>query len=250
MENFFDTVETIEDSVGFTYYDTCHLFWLASFALFVVIGCISYRKCTVRGRNVWKKALAAALVADELFKVICLLATGNYLLKYLPLHLCSINIILIAIHAFRPTKLLGNFLYMICIPAAIAALLFPTWTALPAGNFMHIHSFTVHILLAAYPIILTCGGDIRPEINCIPKCLVLLAAMAIPIYFFNLLFGTNFMFLMYAEIGNPLLWFEQNMGSHLIGYPVLLIAVIAVMYLPWQIIKRQRKREHQIESAK
>ena len=35
--------------------------------------------------------------------------------------------------------------------------------------------------------------------------------------------------MIYAEKGNPLYWFEQNWGSHLYGFPVLIAAVIAVM---------------------
>ena len=118
---------------------------------------------------------AVLLIADELFKVIGLAAYGNYTPQYLPLHLCSINILLTAVHAVKPSRLLDNFLYVVCIPAAVAALLFPTWTALPAANFMHIHSFTVHILLAVYPIMLTAGGDIQPRLRFIPNCLAFLA---------------------------------------------------------------------------
>ena len=131
---------------------------------------------------------------------------------------------------FKPTKLVDNFLYLICIPAAFAALLFPTWTALPPTSFMHIHSFTVHILLAAYPIMLTIGGDIRPTILQLPRCLLLLFTMAAAVYGINVWLDTNFMFLMQADDGNPLLLFEKMWGSHLLGFPVLLPAVFAVMY--------------------
>ena len=43
--------------------------------------------------------------------------------------------------------------------------------------------------------------------------------MAVPVYLINLLLDTNFMFLMYAEPGNPLLLFEQYLGHHLWGLP-------------------------------
>lgn len=160
----------------------------------------------------------------------CLLAGGNYRASYLPLHLCSINIFLIALHALHPSRLLDNFLYAICIPAALAALLFPTWVSLPVANFMHLHSFTVHILLASYPIMLTAGGDIRPQARYLPGCVALVLALAVPVYFVNVAFGTNFMFLMQADAGNPLRWFQQAFGSHLVGYPVLAGAVFAAMY--------------------
>ena len=168
-----------------------------------------------------------------------MLALGDrYTLSYLPLHLCSINIFIIAIYTLKPSKIIGAFLYTVCIPGAIAALAFPSWTSLPLGNFMHIHSFTVHILLALYPIVLCVNGDIKVDVKCIPKCLLMLVCMAVPIYFINLIVDTNFMFLMHADEGNPLLLFEQLWGSHLLGYPVIIAGVLIVMYLPVLLFKK------------
>ena len=241
MQYFLDTVETIESGVGFSSFGACHLIWLAAFVVITVVCSLIYKKSGEKARCVWRKVIASLLVADEIFKVTMLVIGDNYSLSYLPLHLCSINIILIAIHAFKPSKLFDNLLYMACIPGAIAALLFPTWTSLPVANFMHLHSFTVHILLALYPIMLTVGGDIYPQAKYIPKSLLTLAIMAVPIYFFNLFFDTNFMFLMSADEGNPLYWFGENWGSHLLGYPVLITAVLIVMYVPLGIYRKLKK---------
>lgn len=134
--------------------------------------------------------------------------------------------------------LLDTFLYFVCLPAACAALLFPTWAPLPPLNFMVIHSFTVHFLLALYPLALTLRGDMDPQPRAFPRCFALLAAMAVPIWFFDRAFGTNFMFLMRAGEGNPLKLFER-FGSHLLGYPVLLAVVFAVMYLILRVLRRR-----------
>lgn len=243
MRYFFDTVETIPEGVGFALFGPCHLLWLAGFAVFTVLCCLVYRRQAPAGRRRMRLVMAALLIADECFKHVCLLTHGEFLPKYLPLHLCSINILLIAIHAVRPSKALDNFLYAICIPGALAALLFPAWTPLPAANFMHIHSATVHILLAAYPIMLTAGGDIRPALWELPRPLLLLAALAAVAYGANLVFGTNFMFLMYAEAGNPLMWFEKTFGSYLVGFPVLGAAVILVMYTPVLLHTRRKGKQ-------
>lgn len=243
MKFFLETVETIEAGNGFSHYDICHITWLVAFILSAIICCIVYRKLNQTRRKIFQKVLALLIVADEIFKMVMLAIGGNYTLEYLPLHLCSINIFLIAIHSFKPYKVLDNFLYYIGLPAALAALLFPSWASLPPANFMHIHSFTVHILLALYPLTLTFGGDIKPDIKLLPKLLLLLVCMAVPIYFINILCNSNYMFLMYADPGNPLLWFEENWGSHLLGYPVLITAVLAVMSAPFLIISAIKKRK-------
>lgn len=243
MKYFFETTETIGADLGFALFSGLHIVWLAVLLLVVVANCIWYRKLSETGRKCWRRTVAWLLIADELFKMGILIGAGNYGVSYLPLHLCSINILIIALHAYRPSLALDGFLYTVCIPGAFAAMLFPTWTSLPLLNGMHLHSFTVHILLALYPIVLTVGGDIKPDIKLLPKTLGLLILMAIPIYGINLLLDTNFMFLMFADPGNPLYLFEQMWGNHLLGFPVIIAGVLLVMYGPIVLIQKLQKKE-------
>lgn len=171
----------------------CHLLWLAGFVLFAVLCSVCYRRADAGSRQIMRRVFAALLLADELFKLTILLWKGLFLPKYLPLHLCSINIFLILIHAIRPSRFLAKFLYLVCMPAALAALLFPSWTELPAANFMHLHSYTVHILLSTYPIMLTAAGEAKAGVRDLPGCLLLMLALAVPAWCFNQAFGTNFM---------------------------------------------------------
>lgn len=242
MNYFLDTTETIPDNVGFSMFGGIHIAWLVFFLIVVVMNCFLYNSLQLKGRCIWRKVVAGLIVLDELFKM-AMLAFGNrYTLSYLPLHLCSINIFIVAIYTFKPNTTIGAFLYTVCIPGALAALIFPSWSSLPFGNFMHMHSFTVHILLALYPIVLCVGGDIKVDVKSIPKCLLMLVCMAIPIYIVNLLLDTNFMFLMYADEGNPLQIFKQLWGSHLLGYPVIIAGVLIVMYMPVLIFKKISER--------
>ena len=103
-------------------------------------------------------------------------------------------------------------------------------------------------MLALYPIMLTAGGDIKPRAKYIPKCLLALLCMAIPVYILNELIDTNYMFLAEAEKGNPLYWFEQNWGNHLLGFPVFMTAIFFVMYAPIEIfIKIKNKKKTSVE---
>ncbi len=243
MKYFLETADTIESGLGFSVFDPLHLFWLAVCVAALVGNSLLYKRLGPDGRDRWKKIVAWLLVADEVFKMVILFCGGNYNVNYLPLHLCSINIFMIFIHAYKPSRVVDNFLYTVCIPGALAAMLFPTWTALPITSGMHLHSFTVHTLLMLYPVVLTANRDIRPEVKSLPKSLGLLVVMAIPIYIINLLLDTNFMFLMSADPGNPLYLFEQIWGSHLLGFPVIITGVLLVMYGPLFLIQKLRKKE-------
>lgn len=238
LQHFLETSETINDGLGFSHFSSLHFVWLMTFAVITIANCLWYRSMGDTGRNRWRKSVAVLLLADELFKVVMLVIGGNYSVDYLPLHLCSINIFLITVHAWKPLDMLGGYLYTVGIPGTLAALLFPTWTGLPILNFMHLHSFTVHILLALYPIVLFAGGDIHPKAKKIPGYLLLLILMAIPIYGINLMLNTNFMFLMSADPGNPLYLFEQMWGSHLLGFPVIIVGVLLVMFVPLELFRK------------
>lgn len=246
MAYFWYTVETIPVGMGFSHYDRLHLFWLALGTVTILLCYLGCRKCGTGSRKVFRRGIAILLIADELFKDIPLLITGRFNLSYLPFELCSINIFLIALHAWKPGKLLDNFLYLVCIPGAMAAMLFPTWTALPGWNFMCIHSFTVHILLVLYPVVLTAAGEIRPDWKEAWKCILLLLGLAGTAKLWNRMWDTNFMFLEYANSGNPLKWFETAWGSHLYGFPVIIAGVILVMYLPWILTEKWRKKNPKI----
>lgn len=247
LEYFWYTSDNIPKGLGFAHYDSLHIGWLAACVGITFLNCLLYRKLGKRRRGTWRKFIAIALIADELFKLIPMLILGTFRVAYLPFQLCSINIFVIAWHAWKPSELTGNFLYTVCIPGALAALLFPTWTKLPAWNYMCIHSFTVHILLFMYPVVLTAGDDIRPSLRELPKSLLILAGFALVALVLNLLWDTNFMFLMSASKGNPLYWFNQNWGSHLWGFPVIIAGVILVLYGPLELFRylktRRRKKQ-------
>lgn len=236
MEHFWYSTDNIPEGLGFSHFSGLHLIWLALMVILAVASALLYRRTGSTGRKAWRIGVAVLLLADELFKQI-----GLWEPDYLPLHLCSINIFLIALHARRPSKLLDNFLYLVCIPGALAALLFPTWTTLPVANIYHIHSSVVHILLVLYPLMQAVNGKLDLHLKYIPRALGLLVLMAIPTYLLNLLLDTNFMFLMRADPGNPLALFEKMWGSHLLGFPVIIAGVVIVMYLPVMISKKLKK---------
>ena len=240
MKYFLETSDTIQEGLGFSHFDSLHIAWLLVFAAVTVTCCIVYRKLGEDGRKKMRYVVASLCVLDEWYMVVCLLIGGNYTPDYLPFHLCSINIYLIAFHALKPNRTLENYLYLVGIPGTLAALIFPSWVKLPLENFMHLHSFTLHILLVLYPIMLTAGGDIKPEPQMLPKCLATLLGLAGVALVVNLIFDTNFMFLMEAKPGNPLYIFQQLFGNHLIGFPIIITAVILVMYLPVIILKKRR----------
>ena len=238
---FFLTSDQIPEGVGFQAYGLTHILWLLAGLIFWIGACIFYRRLSNDKRKIMRTVLGAYIFIQEMAKNLVLIILGQFDWRYLPFHLCGINILLIFFDIFKETKVVRSFLYYFAIPGAMLALLFPNWTEMPVWNFFHINSFTIHILLVLYPLLLVTTDAVATDLKSALKGVGLLVAMAIPVYGLNLLWDTNFMFLMEPDSGNPLELFQQLLGSHLWGFPILLPVVILVMYLPVRIIKSRQK---------
>ena len=240
---FFVTSDHIPEGVGFRAFGLTHILWLlAGFAIWIV-SCVLFAKLSVRQRERVLKGLGTYIFLQEMVKNLVLVLMNEFSWGYLPFHLCGINILLIAFDTIKQTKTVRSFLYYFSIPGAALALFFPNWTKMPVWNFFHLHSFTIHILLVPYPLLLVTTNQVSTELKSAFKGVLLLIAMAIPVYGLNLLWDTNFMFLMKPDSGNPLELFEKLLGSHLWGFPILLPVVILVMHLPLYILKKRNKHD-------
>ena len=238
---FFVTSDHIPEGVGFQAYGLTHILWLLAGAAFWVAACVFFKTLSDDQRKTALKILGIYIFAQEMVKNLVLIIMGEFSWGYLPFHLCGINILLIAFDVLKQTKIVRSFLYYFAIPGALLALLFPNWTEMPVWNFFHLHSFTIHILLVLYPMLLVTTNQAATDLRSALKSVALLVISAIPVYGLNLLWDTNFMFLMKPDSGNPLEMFEKLLGSHLWGFPILLPVVILVMYLPAYLIKNRKQ---------
>ena len=186
-----------------------------------------------------RRVTAGAALAVELLRALLLMLAGEYGLGRLPLHLCALAIYIGFLHSLRGGELTGQFLYAFCMPGAVCALLFPDWSAYPAFHFMSVSSFTLHILLVGYTLMLVAGGELRPDTRRAPACLGIMLLIAVPVYVFDRLMGTNYMFLNWPLPGSPLEWFAfLGRPGYLLGYIPLLAAAWTVIYAPF--VKKRR----------
>ena len=112
MQYFWETVESLKAAkikgVGFKHFDDTHMMWICITLAVCIAGVSLYKSLGTSGRRNMRFAVAALCIADEIYKVVSLSMMGAYTAKYLPLHLCSINIIIIAVHVFKPTQTMDN----------------------------------------------------------------------------------------------------------------------------------------------
>lgn len=230
------------DYVHFELFGPEHLCFLGIYFAAMAAAIVLYRKLGEKGRRNFLYVMAALLIGFELLKHIGSAATGQWEWGFMPLHLCSINIFMCVINAFRHDSFSSEVLYATCLPGAFLAILMPTWTNLPFWNFMNIHSSNIHVLLVLYPLLLLAGG-FRPDIKRLPKVFAFLVCECIPIFFINKALDTNFFFLHRTENNPILLFFEKFLGDlYILGMPFVVAAVWIVLYLPWYIFKKKKTK--------
>lgn len=226
---------------GFALYGGIHILWLAAAAAICVFLCLLYRRLGEAGRRRTERGLAALLLVGEASRLAVVALTGAMSVAWLPLHFCGLAVFIEAFYVLRPGEVLGDVLYAACMPGALMALLFPDWTNYPPFCFISLNSFLMHALLTAFPLMLVCGGRIRPRARNIPKVFFFLLLLAIPTYFLNKATDMNFMFLNWPSPGSPLMWFEPlGRPGYLAGYLPIAAVVWAALYLPWIWVGRRK----------
>ncbi len=209
--------------------------------LIAVVVYVILSKVYVKGNTKKKRKILIILTVilwiDEIFKYAFTLATDQWMWNYLPLHLCSINIFLCTAHTFTGSDKLKDYLYCLCIPGAVLALLLSPWFAAPVFNAMHLHSYSMHVMLIYYALLVLTDGY-RPNLKRIPYNGIYTLLIMVPVYFINKLLNTNFFF-----INNP----DENIVTQILYgffgnfYPIsfagLAIILWILMYLPWTIRK-------------
>ncbi len=243
MELFWATEKTLPDGVGVEAFCPGHLAWIAGAAIFGAAAAMVYRRLGVREREIFSRTLALLIFISELGKDIFLAANGAFNVGYLPLHLCGLAVFVCLGDSLRPSPIVRETLYCLVLPGALSALLFPDWLRYPLLTFQSLQSFSIHAMLFAYPLLKLASGELRPDFRKLPRCFLLLLCAAVPIYFFNRAFGTNFLFLSAPVPGSPLEPIAALFGRfYLVGFAAFVVAVWAVMYLPWALYERLRNR--------
>lgn len=140
VEHFWDTVDTIGEGFGFSLFGARHLVTLALYIGFAALSCKLYKAADEKKRAQLRGLFAVLLLADEAFKQIGLQIGGNFNWDYLPLHLCSINIFLIALYALEAEQAARQFPLFYLYPRGDGGTAVPD-VDVASGGELHVLAF-------------------------------------------------------------------------------------------------------------
>lgn len=214
---------------GFLIFDRVHLTWLLFILLFFIISIYVYGCLSKINQRYYQQILFGLLLLLECAKQLYLVITGTYSYWSPPFHLCGLGIFIAGWHAYFPSRTTATLLYALTLPGAAIALMFPGWTADPIGGFLHIHSFVFHALLISFVCPLLAQKQLNLRVKDLWRAVLFLLIIVPPIYVYNDVFHTNFMFLNRPVAHTPLQWLFDAFGSS--GYVASLACVLVVLWL-------------------
>lgn len=241
---FFDFTVERGDSLGFGLFTWRHGLYGAFCVAGIAALCFAYKRADGARRRLLRRSVGAGTAGLELLRALLLMAAGQYGLGHLPLHLCTMAAYILLLHSLRGGRITGQFLYAFCMPGALTAILLPDWHYYPALHFMSFCGFVLHMLIAGYVLMLFAGGDLIPEPRALPACLRTMLTLALPVYVFDRLTGTNYMFLNWPPEGTPLTYFAAlGRPGYLLGFLPMIAAVWVLLYGPLFLRQNRKGRD-------
>lgn len=225
-------------------FGTKHLIILAISLVAMVIGSLFAHKWPIQ--KLAKTALGIGLVSEFIKVFYYIMANeathGGALPKTdLPFHLCSIQLIFMAILVFSSNQKLKNLLLSFMIPSClfggVAALLIATTSSLNGGWILSVQYFGYHVAISVFAISLLLGKEfpltVKSYVNCL-KFLVVLMLFAV--YINSMLYdgvsNINFMYVVSPpQSGLPFLTEKYGWLVYICHYAFTVLFFVTLCYI-------------------
>ncbi len=182
-------------------------------------------------------------------------------LANLPLHLCSVNAILLPVVVFTRNKTLGNLLLVWCLGALAALVLNYEHTETPLFTWRVFFYYFPHLVEFGIPILLVLLGHVKKDPKCILSTMLISLGTYTAVHFLNLavnaytearhivywgdsVYQANYMFSIYPN--NPLVELFYSWIPHSYWYMFLILPIVfvylVIIYSP-EIYRKLRRKE-------
>ena len=236
---------------------------IASLVLAIGINVFLYlvlRGTTDRTKTVVLGILSFAGIAAIIYNLV----TWGSPLEYLPLHLCSLNAMVLPFAVFTRNRTLNNLLLLWSIGALFALIINTSVAATEIFSLTFVFHYFPHVLELGIPILMFALGLVKKDIRCIPSTLGITLTAYTLIHFINVwvnsyalennlldasgnVIRVNYMYSIYPE--NPLLELFYRIIPHEYWYMLLSFTVIAV-YLGLVYINDIKNMIKDVKNAK
>ncbi len=243
MSLFFTYETNLPADVGYALFSPAHISAIVICLLIIILITVRFISSRDEGRLRIRKTTAVIPVIMLVVRFTYVIICGAPIIYEFPLHLCSMTGIFCLVYEFSLIKhpylrsVLGQAMYALCLPGALMAILFPNGTIYPIIHYISFESYLFHALIIAYMCVRLIDKGIIPGIKEAYKSILFLLIIVPPVYLFNVIFNTNFMFVIRPSSGSPLYGFYEAGGyaGYRIGFAFVALVVIYIMNILYEL---------------
>ncbi|MCL2323055.1 MAG: TIGR02206 family membrane protein [Oscillospiraceae bacterium] len=233
-------------------FTTPHLIWLFSVIFLWIFALVFFKNKTKHTKDIFLYCLAIILIAAEALRYYVLISNGVHSFVALaPFDLCGFMVYITFFAIFLRKKMLMNLCYAFSFIATIFGVLTPSVVNFPTLSYIYIQGMLSHGIMFLTPMFFIVDCGFRPDVKYVPRIFALFAGVTFlfiaPLDYF---LKANWFFIAWAPIGTPIEIFQN-----LVGWPgyiglmfVLLIIIWTIMYLPFYLAERSKRRPEKIMS--
>ena len=240
--------EDLPPGVGSRPFCPTHLAYLGVFLALSVCYGLLYRRLDGKRRKTADRILGCVVFFFGLCEYGITALIGRFGRFTLPIHVCSLMVSVILIHAWTTDaqpgsfaaifhRFLGAVIFHPGILGTWAALLLPDWLAYPFWNYLSISGFLAHGFVSVYgsSVIVRCAEAKQPReglLRDLRSSARFLLAGGVLMYFFDRATGTNYWFMAGPSAESPFLRAYERGGfvGYLLALALAAIAATAVWY--------------------
>lgn len=219
----------------FRMFDAVHLTTLGLIAL-LNLALARLRFASEGARRTARRALAVALVANEIFLHIWNLAVGTWSIQtMLPFHLCAVMVWASAVMLWTRSYAIYEFAYFLGIGGALQALLTPDIGAYGFPHYKYFTSFISHGLIVTAAIYMTVVEGFRPTWRSLGRVAIGANLYMLVIFFVNLAIGSNYLFIAHKPETASLLDLLPPWPTYILYIELIGLVMCLLLYLPYAI---------------
>jgi hypothetical integral membrane protein (TIGR02206 family) len=151
----------------------------------------------------------------------------------LPLHLCSLTLLLSIIMLWTKSYRLFEFVYFAGIGGALQALLTPAAILSGFPHFTFYYFFVAHGGIIAACLLMVAGYKFRPTLSSIARTMLYLNILLIPIFLINRWTGGNYMFIARKPSDPSLIDLLGPWPYYIVSMELVALIIFFLLYLPF-----------------
>lgn len=208
----------------------------------IVLMYLNRKKMAEHERR-WRIFLGSALIVQEIVLHINRLVLGTWSLdESLPLHMCSLSVILIAVLFATESRYLFEVLYFWGIAGAVQAILTPNLDQYVFPHFRYYQFFLSHGLIMFSTLFMVFVKGWLPEAKSILRSLLFTNLILPFIGIVNWLTGGNYFFIARTPDTASIIDMMGPWPWYILVLEVVALVMFTISYLPVMVYKLRQKR--------